>query len=340
MAGAFGAFATFLVENSQRVAAATRRRMRSVAHEATVRNIEFSLSQPSFMASSMNDLGKSLPLPSSSSVADKQSTEGASYHHEQEGEGAAVARRFRSPSEEQPLVMSYQNGDNLSALPVASEIPTLRPYVTGSSTNLNASTLTPRGSKHIRDDDVENCAGDEDAITDDYGNMKYLDGEYGKHAHGYGGDGASCCELLCGCHCRTQCTRIHSWEDFTDALQEIGRFVLFAIGWEDQKYKYFTILAAVLWALVGIIYGIFYEKWEFQYALRFAVATMAASGNPVPVCEETEGQTDCQLGDYFVTHHLQVESTGPPQSSSFSQSLYINYKQLFVTHSILVHCEF
>jgi hypothetical protein len=105
-------------------------------------------------------------------------------------------------------------------------------------------------------------------------------------------------------------------------------------GWEEHQSKYLTVLATALWVAVGAAYGLWAEGWDVEMSLRFAgdrttrcsfmpsleltvllsrplsdvclcvaslaprlaVATVAAAGLPVPVCEEADGYPDCQLG--------------------------------------------
>ena len=73
-------------------------------------------------------------------------------------------------------------------------------------------------------------------------------------------------------------------------------YLLIRMGWYDHRTKYLTLLALCFWTALGILYGTLYERWDVLYALRFAIATMAASGLPVPPCEVTAGYVGCQLG--------------------------------------------
>ena len=77
--------------------------------------------------------------------------------------------------------------------------------------------------------------------------------------------------------------------------------VLIWLGWEEHKDKYRTLFATMLWLIVGVFYGVFYEGWGVMYALRFAIGTLSASGSPAPVCTTPtsvglEGASPCQLG--------------------------------------------
>ena len=74
-------------------------------------------------------------------------------------------------------------------------------------------------------------------------------------------------------------------------------WVLHVIGWHDHRTKYLTLVALFGWTAIGILYGVLYEKWDLLYAFRFSIATMSASGLPVPTCVEKEGYSGCQLGN-------------------------------------------
>jgi hypothetical protein len=54
--------------------------------------------------------------------------------------------------------------------------------------------------------------------------------------------------------------------------------LLKAIGWDNHKSKYLTVMAAVSWCVVGLCYGLYFEKWPLSTSLYFAVGTMSAAG--------------------------------------------------------------
>lgn len=83
----------------------------------------------------------------------------------------------------------------------------------------------------------------------------------------------------------------------TATLRQWPEWLLNVIGWHDHRTKYLTLVALCGWTAFGVIYGVVYERWDLLYAFRFSIATMSASGLPVPTCVEKEGYTGCQLGN-------------------------------------------
>ena len=53
---------------------------------------------------------------------------------------------------------------------------------------------------------------------------------------------------------------------------------LFHIGYFEHKSRYLTFLALFLWYLVGLAYGVLFEKWTLAHASYCAVSAMAANG--------------------------------------------------------------
>jgi hypothetical protein len=83
---------------------------------------------------------------------------------------------------------------------------------------------------------------------------------------------------------------------FTATVRQYVESFCLLIGWYDHRSKYLTLSALLSWTALGVLYGMLYERWDVLYALRFAIATMSASGLPVPPCEEKAGYRGCQLG--------------------------------------------
>jgi hypothetical protein len=72
--------------------------------------------------------------------------------------------------------------------------------------------------------------------------------------------------------------------------------VLVRIGWYQHTEKYVTILASMMWMLLGIFYGIVYEKWPVGKSVYFAVSGMAGTGMSPPECPTASGTTECSMG--------------------------------------------
>ena len=61
-----------------------------------------------------------------------------------------------------------------------------------------------------------------------------------------------------------------------------------------SKYVYRKIMVvfiASIWLCIGVIYGVFYEKYDLDHAFYFAIGAMAASGNPSPTCTPVDIMT-------------------------------------------------
>eukprot|EP01039_Chlorochromonas_danica_P008610 gene8610-9489_t len=82
--------------------------------------------------------------------------------------------------------------------------------------------------------------------------------------------------------------------------------LLEAIGWQDHRNRYIVVMLAILWYLLGILYGVYYEHWDIYHAAFFSLSAMSASGTSPPVCEEEGGaagggggspSSTCRLGN-------------------------------------------
>ena len=61
-----------------------------------------------------------------------------------------------------------------------------------------------------------------------------------------------------------------------------------------SKYVYRKIMVvfiASIWLCIGVLYGVFYEKYDLDHAFYFAIGAMAASGNPSPTCTPVDIMT-------------------------------------------------
>lgn len=72
---------------------------------------------------------------------------------------------------------------------------------------------------------------------------------------------------------------------------------LFHIGYFEHKSRYLTFLALFLWYLVGLAYGVLFEKWTLAHASYCAVSAMAANGLCPPTCINGS-PLHCVLGAY------------------------------------------
>ena len=72
---------------------------------------------------------------------------------------------------------------------------------------------------------------------------------------------------------------------------------LFHIGYFEHKSRYLTFLALFLWYLVGLAYGVLFEKWTLAHASYCAVSAMAANGLCPPTCINNS-PLHCVLGAY------------------------------------------
>ena len=72
---------------------------------------------------------------------------------------------------------------------------------------------------------------------------------------------------------------------------------LFHIGYFEHKSRYLTFLALFLWYLVGLAYGVLFEKWTLAHASYCAVSAMAANGLCPPTCINGS-PLHCVLGVY------------------------------------------
>jgi hypothetical protein len=84
------------------------------------------------------------------------------------------------------------------------------------------------------------------------------------------------------------------------------------LKWEERKAAILTFLATFMWLVVGVFYGIKFEKYDLFEALYSSIAAMSASGAHPPPClalEVPNGSTSCQLGDirgYFMSLYLLI----------------------------------
>ena len=53
------------------------------------------------------------------------------------------------------------------------------------------------------------------------------------------------------------------------------------IGWKSHKSKYITILCSISWMIIGILYGIIFEKNSLFDSIYFAVAIISCTGIPM-----------------------------------------------------------
>ena len=67
-----------------------------------------------------------------------------------------------------------------------------------------------------------------------------------------------------------------------------------SIGWEENKPKYLTTLAATLLWGMGILYCIVYEGFDLPRSMYFSLSQLSAAGTVTPVCEGEE--TNCDIG--------------------------------------------
>eukprot|EP00981_Chlorochromonas_danica_P015850 scaffold14709_cov268-Ochromonas_danica.AAC.13 len=92
----------------------------------------------------------------------------------------------------------------------------------------------------------------------------------------------------------------------TTTLTSLRDQLLEAIGWQDHRNRYIVVMLAILWYLLGILYGVYYEHWDIYHAAFFSLSAMSASGTSPPVCEEEGGaagggggspSSTCRLGN-------------------------------------------
>ena len=57
--------------------------------------------------------------------------------------------------------------------------------------------------------------------------------------------------------------------DFSEMMSFYANNILYAIGWEYHKTKYLTSVAAVSWLILGVVYGLEYEKWDTMQAFYY-----------------------------------------------------------------------
>lgn len=77
------------------------------------------------------------------------------------------------------------------------------------------------------------------------------------------------------------------------------------VEWTNNKTAVIIFSATFLWIVVGILYGIIYEKYTLAEALFSSVAAISASGTRAPSC--VPSANGCQLGDirgYFMSLYL------------------------------------
>mmetsp|Transcript_14833 Transcript_14833/g.22324 ORF Transcript_14833/g.22324 Transcript_14833/m.22324 type:complete len:380 (+) Transcript_14833:68-1207(+) len=91
---------------------------------------------------------------------------------------------------------------------------------------------------------------------------------------------------------------VYYWSRFLDV-----------IGWDDHKFKYFTVAGTGVWLLVGIAFSRIYEGQSYFQAVYFAVGAMSCSGYPAPECSSPGNPSNCTidfLRAVFVSVYIMV----------------------------------
>jgi hypothetical protein len=65
--------------------------------------------------------------------------------------------------------------------------------------------------------------------------------------------------------------------------------------WSKYKMKYLSLLGALFWFLLGVLYGIFFEKWTLSKSMQFALALICTAANVPPTCEGIDND-HCTVG--------------------------------------------
>jgi hypothetical protein len=76
-------------------------------------------------------------------------------------------------------------------------------------------------------------------------------------------------------------------------VQKYVHLALWRIGWFQHTDKYRSILASLVWMLLGVAYGLIYEHWPIGESFFFSVSSMAGAGLVAPTC--LPGSSDCHL---------------------------------------------
>jgi hypothetical protein len=96
--------------------------------------------------------------------------------------------------------------------------------------------------------------------------------------------------------------------DTVSIVDSLGK----SIDWEDNRATVYIFSATLLWIVVGVFYGVLFEKYDFAEALYSSVAAISASGTHPPPClmpDTATGSDSCQLGSirgYFMSLYLLV----------------------------------
>jgi hypothetical protein len=110
---------------------------------------------------------------------------------------------------------------------------------------------------------------------------------------------------LISAEARRKIAKMEQPED-TDGDGEIGYYdhffflqsqFLHFIGWEEYAFNYIVTAGAFAWACLGVLYAMFYEGWEFNHSVYFAMNAISMAALSNPPCED--GESDhCDVGTF------------------------------------------
>ena len=69
------------------------------------------------------------------------------------------------------------------------------------------------------------------------------------------------------------------------------------INWEENMTNYLVTAAAMFWVLLGVLYGMYIEKWTFEHSLYFAMNAVSMAALADPPCENGDS-SNCDIGLY------------------------------------------
>lgn len=69
------------------------------------------------------------------------------------------------------------------------------------------------------------------------------------------------------------------------------------INWEENQTNYLVTAAATFWVWLGVMYGMYIEKWTFEHSLYFAMNAVSMAALADPPCEHGDGE-HCDIGFY------------------------------------------
>lgn len=110
---------------------------------------------------------------------------------------------------------------------------------------------------------------------------------------------------LISAQARRKIVQMEQPED-TDGDGEIGYYDYFfflrlrfldLIGWEEYYLNYLVNFSALAWVVLGVLYGMYIEDWDFYHSVYFAMNAVSMAALADPPCED--GAPDsCDVGIY------------------------------------------